>query len=62
MQQPTSRKCNNCGMTRIPERELVTKDNKQWLIYTCRICRAKDIEDYETKPKTNRQEGRLHNW
>lgn len=43
------RLCENCKNVRVPEIEHVKKGRKRWTIYTCRICKAKDIE--ETKPK-----------
>jgi hypothetical protein len=46
MQQPTSRQCTSCKMIRLPEREIAVKDGKTWIIYTCRICKTKDIEEH----------------
>lgn len=50
--EPIQRRCSNCKMTRFPEIEQVSKGSKYWIIYKCRMCGMKDIED-APKPKKN---------
>ena len=64
----SQRKCTSCGMVRIPTVEVVKQGNKKWTIYTCSICKLRDIEpyvpkkewdysSYETRAKEDGKEG-----
>jgi len=41
-----SRRCAACGNERIPDIKRVKKGRKYWIIFTCKICKMKDIETY----------------
>lgn len=43
---PENWKCSQCKLDRIPDVRIVRKNKKCWIIYTCRICKLKDIDTY----------------
>lgn len=47
------RMCLNCKNVRIPDIEHVKKGRKHWTVYTCRICKRKDIEERVPKKLWN---------
>lgn len=41
--------CVNCKLDRIPEEQHIEQKGKKWRIYTCRVCKYKDIEEFVPK-------------
>ncbi len=44
--EPKQRECPACRFSRIPYAEIVKKNKKCWIIYTCPICKLRDIDTY----------------
>lgn len=51
--QPEQRECPLCHFKRIPYVRLVTKNKKHWVIYTCCMCKHRDIDAYTPRKLWN---------
>lgn len=56
---PESRECTVCKFTRVPGVRYVTKNRKHWVIYTCLLCGARDLDAYYPKRLLNGLTGRF---
>lgn len=46
-----NRICPMCKMDRIPSSEVVKEGKQRYVIYTCRICKHRDIERWADRPR-----------
>lgn len=46
------RKCGVCGHTRIQEQTIVVENKVKYVLYTCPICKARDIDRLTELPKS----------
>lgn len=56
---PESRECPLCRFRRIPYAKVVTKNKKHWIIFTCPLCKHRDIDTYIPRRLLNGLTGRF---
>lgn len=57
--QPEQRECGVCHFKRIPYAHVVKKRNKHWIIFTCPMCKSRDLDEYKPARLLNGLTGRF---